>query len=128
MLRLLECRPVYAVQIVGEGVNAGHLYPAGFGIVPDRGRSGQRSERCLRDTLALENSLRLEILLLFRLVSFGISDSDYALSKTLLGIPKSLRIALIVPGVRSLLPQLGIVVFELLAGLIQISWSPRPCL
>ena len=103
-LGLLECRPDSAVQIVGEGVNAGHLNPAGFGIVSYHGRTGQRSERCLRDTLALENSLRLEILLLFRLMSFGVSDRDYALSKILLGIPKSLRIALIVHGVRSLLP------------------------
>ena len=46
---------------------------------------------------------------------------SYVLSKSIFEIPKSRRMALNVPGVKSRLPQFGIVVLERVAGLYQIS-------
>ena len=37
----LKSDQLRAVQIVGEGVNAGHLYPAAFGVISDGGGSRQ---------------------------------------------------------------------------------------
>jgi len=49
---------------------------------------------------------------------------SYCLSKSLLIIPRSLKILEIVPAFRSLLPQLGMVVLVKFLGLNQTSWLP----
>ena len=53
--------------------------------------------------------------------------TDYARSNSSFDMPRSLMIALTVPGLRSLPHQFGIVVLVRLVVLIQISWSPLPC-
>jgi hypothetical protein len=50
-----------------------------------------------------------------------------ARSKSALSRRRSRRITAIVPTLRSLLPQFGIVVRPAVAGLRQISWEPRAC-